>query len=70
LLESDGGRVYAAASYAGELGVYDIGTGQLVWQLEASDLRPAGERIGAAPVFDDQYVYMGGDQGLYALRKN
>lgn len=70
LLESDGGRLYAAASYAGELGVYDIGTGQLVWQLEASDLRPAGERIGAAPVFDDQYVYLGGDQGLYALRKN
>ena len=70
LLESDGGRVYAASSYAGELGVYDIGTGQLVWQLEASDLRPAGERIGAAPVFDDQYVYLGGDQGLYALRKN
>lgn len=70
LLQSDGGRAYAIASYAGELGVYDMSTGQLAWQVEASDLRPAGERIGAAPVFDDQYVYLGGDQGLYALRKN
>ncbi len=70
LLASDVGRVYAIAADARELGVYDIGTGQLVWQLEASDLRPADKRIGAAPVFDDQYVYLGGDQGLYALRKN
>jgi len=71
LLAPDGGRVYAVATYRdGPLGVFDLATGQQVWRLEGSDLRPAGERIGALPVFDDQRVYLGGDQGLYALKKN
>jgi outer membrane protein assembly factor BamB len=70
LLASDGRRAYAVAAVSGALGVYDLGTGQRVWQLGTADLRPAGERIGAAPVFDEQYVYLGGNQGLYALRKN
>ncbi len=67
-IASDSSRAYAAF-FGGQFGVVDLSTGNAVWWLDRSEIRPQGESIPAAPAVDNDRIYVGADRDAFAFQR-